>query len=442
MKKFLLRYESFLSGAVKLLLALLVLVRICMAWPETPPVDTRYFVETSKLVLQGLSPYRSDTNTTIYKYPLQAPSMSLICMPLCFIPEKGQNILFFACGVLTFFGFTALVFHYFGYDPRVWLRNRWRHLPVWIAVSMICISSPFMLMLRHGQNASVAALLLFAALFYPARDKGANILLLGFSASMKYSLLTMQAPVLLIQKRWRLGVMGFCLFAVMVLSVGLWLDGIIPTLRDYILLLANDISRGANSYSNMNSFQFVHVGFFRCDLVNKLMKVLMLALYAAVLVRIVLRIRKKGTPAAAERLTAVEWGAFTMTTMAISYHRAYDGVLFLPFLGVMAVDAFGRLHDRQRSSGMRLVCALLLLAALIFWAVPQGLVFSLENDLGTALPMGEKLFLYAHAGPKRNLFPLYKIVTLVSSCLLLLAALLQPAADPPIGPKRENGDTP
>ena len=75
--------EAVLSRLIQIFLCLLVLSRIMMAWKTANNVDTRYFVETAKLVSQGISPYNPETNPTIYKFPLQAPSMSLLSMPLC-----------------------------------------------------------------------------------------------------------------------------------------------------------------------------------------------------------------------------------------------------------------------------------------------------------------------------------------------------------------------
>lgn len=429
MKKFLTAHEPFLAGTVKILLILLVLVRLGIAWPGEPPVDTQYFVETARLVLQGRSPYRGDTNTTIYKYPLQAPSMSLLAMPFCFVPEKASRVFFFACGILTFLGFTLLVFRYYGHAPRDIIRSRWRNLPIWTALAMICCSSPFALMLRHGQNSGAAALLLFAALFYPARDGGTNILLLGLSAAMKYSMLTMQIPVLLVQKRWRLGVTAFGLFAVLVLSVGLWLDGIFPAIRDYILLVIRDINRGANSYSNMSSFQFVHLGFFQCQWVNRILKALLLTLYAAALVKIARRSREHGRSAAAEGLTAAEWGAFTAMTMVISYHRAYDGVIFMPFLGVVFVERC-RSVCGSGSINFRQTPALLAVAAiLLFWTLPMGRVFVWESRIADLFPGGAAVFKYARGGGG-SMFPVYQIMMLLSTLALFIPALAHRSGGP------------
>jgi hypothetical protein len=420
MRNFLILHERPLAGAVKILLISLVLVRLGIAYPDRPPVDTQYFVETARLVLNGLSPYRSETNTTIYKHPLQVPSMSLMHMPFCFVPEPVHRIFFFVCGIAMFWGFILLVFNYYGYCPRKLFQNRWSNLPAWIAMFMISTSSPFVLMLRHGQNSCAAALLLFAALFYPARDRSWNILLLGLSASMKYSLLTLQAPVLLIRKRWRLGILAFGLFAGLVLSVGLFLDGAYPTIRDYVLLVVRDITHGANSYTNPNSFQFVHTGFFRCGAINWLCKGLMLTLYASALIRIA---RRNGKGEADDgRLTAMEWCAFTTATMAITYHRTYDCVLFMPFVGVLFADAW---NARRRG---RLLGILGISVLLIFWMLPMGVVLSWEKLIARAFPAGGKIFFYARSGTPYAMFPLYQLITLLSTLLLLLAALRQPEA--------------
>ncbi|MBQ6352873.1 MAG: hypothetical protein IJJ28_06380, partial [Lentisphaeria bacterium] len=215
---------------------------------------------------------------------------------------------------------------------------------------------------------------------------------------------------------------AFGLFAVLVLSVGPWLDGIFPTLRDYILLVLRDITRGANSYANLSSFQFVHLGFFQSNIVNWLLKALLLALYAAALVRIARRDRKDG------KLTAAEWGAFTTMTMAISYHRAYDCVLFMPFVGVLFVERWRAMCSREKAGSRQKLDLLAVAAILVFWTLPMGRVLAWGNMVGGSFPAGERIFRYSHAGG-RSIFPFYQIMMLLSTLALFVSALSQRSGD-------------
>ena len=337
--KILLCYEKVGVRTIQAFLIFCILIRLVSAIKTAEYVDTRYFIETSKLILQGISPYHPETNPTKYIYPAQAPSMSLICMPLCIFPDIVQNLFFFFAGTIAFIVFTALVFNYFGFSIKKHISARWSNLPIWLTFTMICISSPFLMMLRHGQNSSLAALCLFIVLFYPSRDKGIiNIIMLGLAAALKYSLMTMEVPILVMQRRWRISILGFLLFVVLVLSVGLWLDGIVPAFREYVQLLLSDAQHGANSYANVNSFAFVHIGFFKSKIVNMLLQIIMIIMYFSVICGIWWNRRALGTKCF-DALTAAEWALFTTMTLLISYHREYDGVLFMPFLGVVFLES-------------------------------------------------------------------------------------------------------
>ena len=212
-------HEKILTRAIQIFLGVLTFFRIVMAWSDYY-IDTRYFIETAKLILQGISPYHPETNPTRFPYPLQSPSMSLLSMPLCYTPELFQNLFFFVGNIVCFIALTVMVFNYYGFSPKKILEARWRNVPVWIMIVLIFVSSPFLALLRHGQNSCFAVFFLFLALLYPKRDKFFNIIYLGLAAAIKYSLLTMQVPVLIFQKRWRLCILSATLFFVMVLSVG------------------------------------------------------------------------------------------------------------------------------------------------------------------------------------------------------------------------------
>lgn len=93
MRNFLTRHEKKLCRGIQFLLCLMVLARLGMAWRKASFVDTRYFVETARLIMQGISPYHPEENPTIYKYPIQSPAKSLFSMPLCFTSQAFQNLL-------------------------------------------------------------------------------------------------------------------------------------------------------------------------------------------------------------------------------------------------------------------------------------------------------------------------------------------------------------
>ena len=436
MRNFLARHEKKLCRGIQLLLCLMVLMRLGMAWRNAIFVDTRYFVETARLIMQGISPYHPEANPSGYIYPIQSPAMSLFSMPLCFTPKAFQNCFFFFGGIVAFVVFTLMVFRFYGYRLRQCMEANWKNLPVWLALAAIFISGPILLMLRHGQNSSFAALLLFAALFYPKRDHGVNVLLLGGAAAVKYSLLTGQVPVLILQRRrWFLGLCSFALFMLLVLSVGFWLEGIVPAFLDYIKLILRDAHSGANTYANPSSATFLHSSFFRNAFVNVFVKVLLLLLYSLCLYKIWRRGRQEAVSRASENygepsLDATEWGAFTAMSMCISYHRAYDGILFLPFLGVVFVQMWKTMRGSQgeRHSVAIKLQVLVLAGLLLFWATPQSIIYAFENWLGTHFPSGQQIFVYSYhpITGYTMMFPLTKIVMLFTAGFLMVKSLADP----------------
>ena len=420
---YLIKNEKALTSVILAFLCVVVLSRIIMAYSPDNCVDTHYFVETARLILKGISPYHPETNPTPYKYPVQSPSMSLLTMPLCFFPEAVQYLCFFICGVVTFVGLTLWVFYCYGFHVRDYILPCWKNVPIWIVLALVFISSPFLMMLRHGQNSTLAAICLFLVLLNPKRDNGLNMILLGLAAAVKYSLLTMQAPVLIVQKRIRLCFFSFLLFLSLVLVVGLWLDGIIPAFKEYIDLLARDMSRGANSYANANSFSFIHVGFFKYDYLNVLLKISLVVLYLLSLLRIYIRQKNETVSASCvqgQALSAVEWGAFTSMTLVITYHRAYDGVLFLPFAGLVFVELLSKLRNQLKLRVFDYFCMLSLAGILLFWAMPQSFVFAFEAWFGKLFPFGRALFLYSSYPVKRytTMFPFSKLTMLFTTYLL------------------------
>ncbi|MCR5380239.1 MAG: DUF2029 domain-containing protein [Lentisphaeria bacterium] len=411
------RYERLAGRIIQVILGLFVLLRLKMALKTASFIDTRFFVETADFIRRGVSPYHSKEFLAIFPAPpLQSPSVSLLSMPLCILSKNIQNAIFFGGGIIAFAVFVVMVFHYYGYHWRDYVKPQWGNLPIWVTMALIGVSSPFLMMLRHGQNASISSLLLFAVIFYPIRDNGINNLLLGLAAAMKYSLLTLQVPVLLLQKRWKMGVVAFVLFALMVLSVGLWLDGPISALLEYVRMVMEDTHDGSNSYAKASGFSMINIGFIKFDIINKLMLLTTAGMYCLALWRIKCRHGQGGW--FPMHLGSASWGLFTIITMMVSYHRVYDGVLFMPFLGVIFLEEWQALCKHEQTcrlmSILKTACLLMLL---LFWAIPQSLVFSVESWIGKHIPMGEKIFYYTKFEHNTMMFPLVNLVVITMFCL-------------------------
>ena len=261
-KKHLKKYETIGTRIVQLLLCLLVLIRVLMVYKASNSCDLDNYLTVAKVIRGGISPY-SHNIWSMYKIapPLQPPSMSLLVMPLTFHPEHLVHVLFFISSALFFYALVFFVFNHYGYSPKEYIKPKWSNLPVWLTLAMVCTSTPIGAVLWAGQNSSFAALCLFAVLLYPKKDILHNSLLLGLAAAIKYSLLTMFVPVILLQKRWKMGILAFGIFIVLVSSIVFWLDGLVTPIVDYVSMIIKDTNSGCNSYSNPNP-AFLFIGFF------------------------------------------------------------------------------------------------------------------------------------------------------------------------------------
>ena len=122
-KYYLYKYERIVSLFCQILLGIIILLRLAMAYRTALFTDTRFFVETANWVRQGLCPYKPEVFLTKFGAPpMQSPSMSLLAMPLCFTPKTFQNCVFFSLGILAFFSYVILVFNYFGFNYKEYLK--------------------------------------------------------------------------------------------------------------------------------------------------------------------------------------------------------------------------------------------------------------------------------------------------------------------------------
>lgn len=408
MKTFLMRHEKPICLALQCGLCMVVILRLLMVYMNGIYPDARVFVDTANLIRQGINPYTGGFGD----HAIQAPTMSILAMPLCFCTKNARNTVMFVLGAVSFILYCLMAFRAYGFGCRQCVAPRWRHLPIWFVLACLFISSPISGMLRIGQNSSIAAVLLFAALLHPSRDNGPNVLFLGLSAAVKYSLMTMLAPVLVLQKRWKMSLLAFGLFAIMLLCLGFWVDNVFLVLRDYVTMCAKSTTGGGNSY-NVHAFYFLSIGFLKIAPLNSLLKYSLLVMYVCALVRIWRGGDKTGEIGFPGHLTATDWGLLTVITMLVSYHRIQDAILFMPFIGIMFLESFyealdGRLNSRAVSR------SLVLLALVVFWTLPSSMVFAAGSWIGKRFPGGERYFFYTDdaVGGFYHIFPLMPCVLL------------------------------
>lgn len=427
-KNLLLTYEALIVRCMQFLLLGLVLIRWIENANKAIFIDFRMYLKTAKLIYNGISPYFPE----VYKLhindfpPLQPPSMSLLFMPLSLLPTSNTlYYIYYIVSCCAFVVFVTMVFNYYGFRVKDYLKPKYYNLPVCFVAMLIFISIPFLHTLYSGQNSCFVVLCLFFVLFYPSKDRFLNIFLLGLSAAMKYSLLTFLAPVLIVQKRLKMSVLAFILFGCMVLAVGFWLNGPIPSLMDYIRLLIDDTKNGFNSYENAN-FEYLFIGFFRSKILNLSLKCLMVLLYFITLFRIWKN--RSGDAETFKFLSATEWCLFSAMTLCVSYHRKQDGLIFLPFLGVIVLKIFYEMSSVKVEEIIKLIIGF---SFLVFWTIPTTIIVRIASWIGKFFPYGKSIFYYS-MNLGGNLFPILQSIMILTICYLCWLEFFQPQNEKPV----------
>ena len=418
------QHEHIICRTIQILLLTIVIIRLIGVYKKTEFWDLNIYIHTAEQVMNGILPYDMNLYKLFSEYPpIQSPAVSLVLMPLLWIPQNYLCNLYFCGTIIAFFAYVIMVFHYYGHSPKDYLKAKWHNIPLWLILLFIFISSPFLTTLWFGQNGCFVVLCLFGVLFYTDQDKICNIFLLAFAAALKYSLLTFLVPVLVFQKRLRMSILAFILFCIMVLSVGLWLNGILPTFLEYIRMLIEDTQNGPNSYRNPNC-SYLFIGFFKINALNILLKLMTIVLYGVVLLRSWYRgkMSGKGFPM---RLSATTWGLFASMTLFISYHRVQDGILFMPFLGIIFIELLLKIYQNKYNK-RTIIEAVIVFCYIVFWTLPNSLIRYFGAVLGKYVMMGEKLFIYSNYNDD-NLFPLLGIVMFSMICFLAWLEFTQPS---------------
>ena len=413
LKKVFVQYERILVRVIQIFLLFVTFARWIRIAVNANFMDYNIYIKTAKLIRLGISPYEKDVYEFYMKLPpLQPPSMSLIAMLPSLCPTSVIiRYLYFIASIIAFTALAIIIFNYFGYRINEYIKPKWKNLPILIILMLICVSNPFSHTLFVGQNNCFAAFLLCFALLFPKYDRTFNFVFLGMAAAVKYSIMTFLAPVLIFQKRLKICFLGFILFMAMVLSVGFWLKGPIPSFVDYLKLVSIDVLHGANSYEN-HSYDYICLGFFKIQIINTILKILIVISYFWILYKKFINNKDKNSKL---HFTALECCLFSSMTLCISYHRLHDGILFLPFLAVIVLDSYYRMSKKNLYSILTMIVSF---SFFMFWCVPYNVTKSIAQKIGALYPSGAN-FLY-YAKDDIGIFPLLPIAMFFMICFLLL----------------------
>ncbi|MBR5078584.1 MAG: DUF2029 domain-containing protein [Victivallales bacterium] len=422
LKKILAQYERVFVRIIQIFLLIFVFARWIKIAVNANFMDYNIYIQTAKLIRMGISPYEKEVYDLYMRLPpLQPPSMSLLFMlPSLWSESLIVSYLYFTASIIAFLALTIMILNYYGYRINDYIKPKWKNLPIWLVFMLISVSNPFLHTLFIGQSNCFAILFLFSALLFPKHDKYLNIFFLGMAAAVKYSIMTFLAPVLIFQKRLKMSILGFIFFMVMVLSVGFWLNGPIPSFVDYIKLILYDIKHGANSYEN-NAYEYICLGFFKIPIMNTILKILVLISYGWILYKKFFNNKDKKS---IFHLTAIECCLFSSMTLCISYHRLHDGILFLPFLAIIVLDSFYRMSIKNIYS---VLTAIVSFSFFMFWCIPYNVSKKIAEKIGALYPSGADYLYYAKGDIK--MFPLLPIILLMMICFLFLLEKTQTSDD-------------
>ncbi len=398
------RYERLFCIGGGLFLALVLAGRLAQAFlAETSFIDLRIMTVTSGLIFNHVSPYGTEAYAA-YRFPgppLQAPSVTFFLWPLLVLPVPVCNVLVYLLSAGAMLAGILLVLHHFRLFRGDGLFSPcYGNLAVWFLVCSGMLSCPVLGVLRAGQLSGIAWLLVILLFLRPRRE-GWNWLWLGAAASIKYSLLPLAAPILVLQKRWRICAAGFIFFLCFLLLPGLWLDGVAGGFLAYFRMLVEDARGGVNSYAFGSSFGMLQFEFWRVPFLNLAGKLAVLAGYAWML-RNGCRRKPKGESGWFPLCpTVAELAAIGAATLTLSYHRTHDGVLFIPFL--VALCAGDWLNRRWREGAVNL-------GLLLFWFLPLKLIFEVSDRIGGMFPQLGKVIYLSSFRQWQHMFPLSNLM--------------------------------
>ena len=117
-----------------------------------------------------------------------------------------------------------------------------------------------------------------------------------------------------------------------------------------------------------------------------------------------------------------------MHTLLFSYHRLYDGILVMPFLGVALVESFGQaLSKKNKTEFCKFFCLLCLMS---FWASPQKYLNMLFSKIGTQFPACENILYFSSTridgNMVKNIIPGYGIMMVAMLCVFLWLEFTRP----------------
>lgn len=355
--------KYFFYLAISCLIAATIL-RLVTTYQHNALVDFVCYLDCTMALLKGLDCYKV-SNLVLHKWddPLIVyPGMTLYFIPWTFMNVKISTLIYYILTVFITAASFVFIFKITGLLQKINFRNPDKYTFLFFISGVLFLnSSPVMMCLRHGQ--SPTWIILGILLFFYFKNPYAKTLTFGMVALMKYSMITILAPLLFVKRYYAICIYAFVIFAT--LSLYLVFCGFDPIQYyfHYIQVLTENIDRGYNSFA-ISGYNMLQIEFFKNDVLNKSCKLLL-----AVLTLYILFTERKRTGIGLNLLLLV-----FCISMLLSYHRFYDAGIIVLLLLVKMNFLFKK-KDWLNVS----ICATFCL----FYLIPLDAILQVSNYLGS-----------------------------------------------------------
>ena len=353
-------------------LVALTLLRIITSFRNNLIIDFVCYVDCTMALLKGLDCYEIN-NLVLHEWdgPLIIyPGMTLYFIPWTFMSIKISSLIYY---ILTAIGATAscvFIFKITGLLQRIKFKDPDKYTCLFFfSIFLFINSSPVIMCLRHGQ--SPTWIILGFLLFFYFDNPYAKTLTLGLVALMKYSMITVLAPLLFAKRYYFICIIAFVIF--IILSLYLVFCGFDPFQYyiHYVQVLMDSLDNGYNSFA-VSGYNMLQIDFFRLDYLNAICKLLLVALTLYILF-----IERKRDGVGLNLLLLI-----FCISMLVSYHRLYDaGIIVLLLL--VKINFLLRKRDWINIA----VCS----GFCLFYVAPLDVVFQISDHFGS-YPMLSKIF--------------------------------------------------
>ncbi|WP_295454155.1 hypothetical protein [uncultured Thiodictyon sp.] len=386
-------HRTRIQLAIGVILLAATLLRLGSLFQNTIFIDYLAYCDTTQAIMGGRNPYVLQ-NLRYHDWgevPIVYPGYVLFFQLIAKNPQQFQ-ITYLLLSIIFLFGTLTLLL------TKTCLRNEiqpLRQAHGFLIYSLVIFAffnaSPTLATLRQGQTTSIIFFCLFMMLIGPRQFP--RYLLFGTAAIMKYSLLTIWAPLLFFKKYYTLCLIAFLFFIGAGLYCVVYYPDIIALIAAYLHELTQSTSGGLNTYS-VSGYNMLHLDFIKSSGLAASLKIAFLIGG----IGLFLKERKQ------QQISLYLLFSATCLTMLISYHRVYDVIILLPFLSLFCYEFLV-----TRKYRLLAIC----LVFQVYFLIPESMVFKISDLLGMHVIFLEQWLHLSHYEEWHHLLPTHAIVMLL-----------------------------